>query len=188
MIYSLKIRLLETKDRYPAMSDSAFWSLLKNHSWEFFCGWAVKDLVFFGFVFFFLGPQVQYVEIPNLGVKSKLQLPAYTKATAMWDVRHVCNLYHSSWQLWILNPLSEARDWTRVLLDTSQVHYHWAMMGIPWHCYLCSLGCCCGEGSIPGPGTSTCCGCSQKKKKKKKKKKKSTMDLAEWEIRICAFK
>ena len=33
-----------------------------------------------------------------------------------------CNLYHSSWQRQILNPLSEARDQTRVLMDSSQVH------------------------------------------------------------------
>ena len=31
----------------------------------------------------------------------------------------------------ILNPLSEARDRTRVFMDTSQVHYHWAMRGTP---------------------------------------------------------
>ena len=32
-------------------------------------------------------------------------------------------------QCWILNPLSEARYQTRVLMDTSQVRYCWAMMG-----------------------------------------------------------
>ena len=30
-------------------------------------------------------------------------------------------------------------------------------------CHYCSLGCCCGSGSVPGPETSTCCGHSQKK-------------------------
>ena len=28
-----------------------------------------------------------------------------------------------------LNPLSEARDWALVLMDTSRVHYHWVMTG-----------------------------------------------------------
>ena len=37
----------------------------------------------------------------------------------MQDLSHVCNLYHSSWQHQILNPLSEARDVTCVLTDTS---------------------------------------------------------------------
>ena len=33
----------------------------------------------------------------------------------------VCDLYNSSWQRWILNPLSEARDRIFILMDTSQV-------------------------------------------------------------------
>ena len=40
-------------------------------------------------------------------------------------------LHHSSLQHQVLNPLSRARDQTRVLMDTSQVHYHWAMMETP---------------------------------------------------------
>ena len=34
-----------------------------------------------------------------------------------------CNLHHSSRQRRIINPLSEARDRTRILMDPSQVHY-----------------------------------------------------------------
>ena len=35
-----------------------------------------------------------------------------------------------------------------------------------WHYHCHSLSCCCGAGSIPGPGTSLCLGgCGQKKKK-----------------------
>ena len=33
----------------------------------------------------------------------------------------ICDLHHSSQQRWILNPLSEARDQTRILMDPSQV-------------------------------------------------------------------
>lgn len=32
--------------------------------------------------FFFLGPQVQHVEVPRLGVELELQLPTYAIATA----------------------------------------------------------------------------------------------------------
>ena len=33
---------------------------------------------------FFLGPHLQYTEVPRLGVESELQLPAYTTGTATW--------------------------------------------------------------------------------------------------------
>jgi len=41
---------------------------------------------------------------------------------AMPDPSHVCDLHHSSRQCRILNPLSEAKDQTQVLMDASQVH------------------------------------------------------------------
>ena len=61
------------------------------------------------------------MEVPRLGVKSELQLPAYARATAMLDLSQVCGLHHSSWQRWILNPLSTARDQTCILMDTRQI-------------------------------------------------------------------
>ena len=63
------------------------------------------------------------MEIPRLGVESELQLLAYATATAMQDPSWVCKLYHSSWQHQVLNPLSGAKDRTRILMDTSQVRY-----------------------------------------------------------------
>ena len=80
------------------------------------------------------------MEVPRLGVELKLQLPAYTTATAMPDPSRVCNLHHSSWKHRTHNPLSEARDQTCFLMDTSWVHYHWATMGIPIAIsFLCQL-------------------------------------------------
>ena len=35
--------------------------------------------------FFFLGPQLQHMEVPGLGVKSELQLPAFPTATVTPD-------------------------------------------------------------------------------------------------------
>ena len=61
------------------------------------------------------------MEIPRLGVESELQLLAYTTATTMPDPSHICSLHHSSGQCRILNPLSEARDQTCILVDTSWV-------------------------------------------------------------------
>ena len=66
-------------------------------------------------------PHPQHIEVPRLGVTSELQLPAYTPVTAMWDRHHFCDLYCSLQQCWILNPLSEARDGPRILMDTSWV-------------------------------------------------------------------
>ena len=59
------------------------------------------------------------MEVPRLGVESELQLLAYTAATAMRDPSHICDLHHSSWQHHVLNPLSEARDRTCILMETS---------------------------------------------------------------------
>jgi len=62
------------------------------------------------YLFPFLGPHVWHMEVPGQGVKSELQLLAYTTAIATLEPSFVCDLYHSSWQSWILNPMSEARD------------------------------------------------------------------------------
>ena len=64
------------------------------------------------------------MEVPRLGVELELQLPAYTTVAAMQDLSRVCNLHHSLRQGQILNPPSEARDQTRILMDPSRVHYH----------------------------------------------------------------
>ena len=55
------------------------------------------------------------MEVPRLRVQLELHLAAYTTATAMQDPSHFYNLYHNSYQ--ILNPPSEARDWTWILMD-----------------------------------------------------------------------
>ena len=41
------------------------------------------------FVFFFLGPHLQHMEVPRLGVKSELQLPAYTTASNVGSKLHL---------------------------------------------------------------------------------------------------
>ena len=52
-----------------------------------------------------------------------LQMPAYTTAIAMPDPSLNCNLHHRARQCQILNPLSEARDRTRILMDASRIHF-----------------------------------------------------------------
>ena len=78
-----------------------------------------QSMFLFLFLFFLLGLHMQHTEVPRVGVKLELLQPH------QWcqDPSRVCNLHHSSWQYWILNPLSRARDRTRILVDTS------------WFCY-----------------------------------------------------
>ena len=73
------------------------------------------------FYFFFLGLHLQHTKVPRLGVISQLQLLAYTTATATPDPSHVCDPHHSLWQCWILNPLSDARDWACILIRRATV-------------------------------------------------------------------
>ena len=72
-------------------------------------------------IFFVGGAKVRHMEVPRLGVKSELQLPAYTTAIATPDLSCVCHLHHSLQQSRILNPLSGARDGTCIFVDTNWV-------------------------------------------------------------------
>ena len=77
----------------------------------------------FFFFFVFLGLHLWHMEVPRLGVKTELQLPAYTTATETSDLSHVYNLHHSSWQGGILSPRSKAKNRTSVLMDASQMSF-----------------------------------------------------------------
>ena len=74
--------------------------------------------LFYSFLVF-LGPYLQQMEVPRLWVKSELQLLVCPTVTATQDLSRVFDLYHSSQQHRILNPLSEAGDRTCVLMDAS---------------------------------------------------------------------
>ena len=71
------------------------------------------------------------MEVPRLGVESEPEPPAYATATAMPDPSHICDLHHSSWQYRILNPLSEARDRTRILVILSRICFSCTTTGTP---------------------------------------------------------
>jgi len=94
----------------PSLCISDFLAFVLNNFFFFFC---------------FVGPYSWHVEVPRIGVQLELQLPAYITATATQDPSHICDLHHSSWPCWILNPLSEARD------RTSWIRFHCATMGTP---------------------------------------------------------
>ena len=88
-------------------------------------------------VLFFFRPHLWHVEVPKLGVQLELQLLA--TATATPDLSLVWGLHHSSEQHQISDPLSEVRDRTRILTDTSWIRFHWVTTGTPgfvfWSCF-----------------------------------------------------
>ena len=76
------------------------------------------------FSFCFLGPHPQHIKVARLGVKSELQLPDYTTATATWDPSCICDLHHSTGQRQIPDPLSKARG---------QTHISWILIRFVFH-------------------------------------------------------
>ena len=99
-------------------------------------------LFFFLFLFLsfvFLGPHPWHTEVPRLGVELELQLMAYATVTSAPDLSHICDLYHSSRQCRILNPLSEARDRTLNFMVPSQIRFRCATMGTPGIMYFLLL-------------------------------------------------
>ena len=58
------------------------------------------------------------MDVSRLAVESELPLPVYTTATATLDPSGILDLHRS---VWLFNPLMEARDGSRILVDTSRV-------------------------------------------------------------------
>ena len=64
------------------------------------------------------------MEVPRLGVELELQLQADATAMAMPDPSHFATYTTAQGNTGPFNPLSEAKDQTQILMDTSQVPYH----------------------------------------------------------------
>ena len=61
----------------------------------FFGFWFLRFGVFCFFLFFvFLRLRLWHMEVPRLGVKSELQLLAYTTATGARDPNRICDLHY----------------------------------------------------------------------------------------------
>ena len=69
--------------------------------------------------FFFLVLPLWHMKVPRLMVELELQVLALTTATEIPVLSCICNLCFSFQQHQILNPVSKARDWTCILIDTS---------------------------------------------------------------------
>ena len=84
-----------------------------THSLYLICSTSV---LFFFFCFCFLGPHLQHMEVPRLGVELELQPLAYTTATATRDPSHICTLCHSlgnarSLTHWVRPGIKPASSW-----------------------------------------------------------------------------
>ena len=73
--------------------------------------------------FAFLGLYLQHMEVLRLGVKLELQLPAYVpQQWRIWVTSAAYTAAHGS--SGFFNPLSKARDWTHIFVNTSWVLNH----------------------------------------------------------------
>ena len=110
---------------YLCAFSAIFISLLKH---------LFKSLPFFkklgGFFFFFFFPifraaPLAYVSFPGKGSNPSCSCwptpQPWHQQIAMPDLNRICDLHHNSSQHQILNQLSEARNQTSILMDTSRV-------------------------------------------------------------------
>ena len=79
---------------------------------------------FFFLLFCFLGPPLRHMEVP----KSELQ--PQPEQRGIWAASVTYTTAHSNIGP-LFNPLSKARDRTRILMDTSQICFCCATVGIP---------------------------------------------------------
>ena len=86
----------------------------------------------FAFFFFFRAPTMACGS-SQAGVESEkpspaFAMPSYTTAMATRDLSCICDLYHSSWQCWIPDPLSQAWVWNSnphgYYLDSFPLHHN----------------------------------------------------------------
>ena len=85
---------------------------------------------FFFFFFFLLGLYPRHMEVPRRGVQPELQLLATATAPRAASATYTTGQRQS----WIPHTLSESRNRTSILMDTSQIHFHCAMMGTSLSC------------------------------------------------------
>ena len=126
----LCLALLETTQ--PCPSSTLMKSLLLN---VLFSNWRCSGgrVVLFCFVFAILRVRQRMVlTFISFFLLFRAALTAYGGSQDRgWIGPAAAGLHCSSQQCWIPNPLSEARDWTYIFMDASQIRFHWAMMGTP---------------------------------------------------------
>ena len=111
----------------PHLSSILNEPLREREPWPWGGGWSdqlpkviARERLLFFIYLFFLGLHPQHIDVPRLGVEAEVQLPAYATVTATSDPSPIfVDLHRSLWQHQILIPLSEVRDQTRILTETT---------------------------------------------------------------------
>ena len=95
--------------------------------------WSQAMQILFFFFFFFLAFQGHNWAHGSSQDRGRIGAAAGSLCHSHGNARsdHVCDLYHSSQQRRIHDPLSEASDQTHILMDTCQVHFCCATMEFP---------------------------------------------------------
>ena len=89
------------------------------------------DLLFIYFPSFY-GCACGIWKLPGEG-RIRAAAAAYATDLETWDLSSICYLQQNLWQCSILNLLSQARDWTRILTETMVGSLTcWAITGTPW--------------------------------------------------------
>ena len=108
------INICETDSRKKRLKKLSLFSLEKRgrescdplgiNCWVFWwVFWVVVVVVCF------LGPYPRHMEVSRLEVRSELQLPSYTTATATPDPSRVCDIHHRS-PHWLTRPFKIPRE------------------------------------------------------------------------------
>ena len=119
-----------TKARWENLTVPVISKMVGKLSWRSLLFFSFFFLSFFFFSFFSAAAPTTYGSSQDMGQIG-------TAAAGLWhsqskeDLSHICDLNHSLWKCQILKIFSETRYQTHVLMNTSQVHYHWAMLGTP---------------------------------------------------------
>ena len=86
----------------------------------------------FYFILFFRTALVAYGSSQDKGWIGATAVSPYHSHSNTWSEPCPC---HNSWQHWIPDPLSKARDWACILMNTNRIRFCCTTMGTPGYIF-----------------------------------------------------